>query len=110
MGLVVPHDGGRDVGAVLRQIVIDVGELAVVPLRGIRGMRFSQLRQVGQRLGEFGLISCLSNRWKQDGDQQGNDGNHNQQFNNGETTLVGHAILLLVDTVTVGMTRVFANP
>ena len=71
MGLVVPHDGGRDVGAVLRQIVIDVGELAIVPFRGIRGMGLAQLRQVGQGLGEFSLISRLANRRQQNGYQEG---------------------------------------
>ena len=110
MGLVVPHYGGGHVVAILRQVVIDVGELAIVPLRGICGMGFPQLRQVGQRLGEFGLIPGLANRREQNGNQKGNDGNHHQQLNNGEPTFSGHAILLLIDRLTVGMPRVFANP
>ena len=110
MRLVIPHNGSCHVVAVLRQVVIDVRELAIVPLRGVRGMGLAQLRQVGQGLGEFGLISGFANRRQQDGDQKGNDGNHHQQLNNGEPTLSGHAILLLIDPCTVRMPCGFANP
>ena len=73
MRLVIPHNGGRHVIAVLRQVVIDVRELAIVPLRGVRGMGLAQLRQVGQGLGEFGLISGFANRRQQDSYSKGSD-------------------------------------
>ena len=110
MRLVIPHNGGRHVIAVLRQVVIDVRELTIVPFRSVRGMGLAQLGQVGQGLGEFGLISGFANRRQQDGDQKGNDGNHHQQLNNGEPTLSGHAILLLIGLCTVRTSRGFANP
>jgi hypothetical protein len=68
-------------------VLLPEGHELVAMVAGVKGEGGSDLLQVVRAIGQLGLLQRLLHRGYQQGGQDGDNGNHHQEFDEGESLL-----------------------